>query len=241
MTDKKISLVIPVHNEAEIIGDVIKNYYEEVISKIPGSEFIIAEDGSTDGTKEILKKIAEVIPIKLILSDQRKGYAMAVWDAFKLAENDIVFFSDSDGQHSPADFWKMIPFIEDFDIITGYKYPRKDSLFRRVISFIMNHIVWMLFGILLHDINCGFRVMKKEVVNSVLKDRMISDFISTEFVIRVHQKGYRVVEIPVRHYSRPFGDSKWLSPLKLPKIIGKLLLNLLTIRVEFWIKKLKRK
>ncbi len=235
----KISLIIPVHNEVDIIEQVIRNYYKEVISKIPGSEFIVAEDGSVDGTKEVLQKVAKELPITLVSSDQRKGYAKAVWDAFKLPKNDIIFFSDSDGQHSPGDFWKLITFIEDFDIITGYKFPRQDTSMRCFISSVMNFIIWIIFGIKMRDINCGFRVMKRKVIDSVLKDRIISDFISTEFIIRVYEKGYRVAEVPIRHYSRPYGDSRWLSAKKLPKIISKLLFNFLMIKIEFLISHFK--
>ena len=134
---KKISLIIPVHNEVDIIEEVVRNYYKEVISKIAGSEFIVAEDGSSDGTKEVLRKIAEELPITLVSGDQKKGYSKAAWDALKLARNEVIFFSDSDGQHSPGDFWKMIPFIEDFEVINGYKFPRQDTRTRRFISEII--------------------------------------------------------------------------------------------------------
>jgi glycosyltransferase involved in cell wall biosynthesis len=229
----KISLIIPVHNEVDIIEQVVRNYYDQVISKIPGSEFIVAEDGSTDGTKEVLARLAKQLPIKLVTSNDRKGYAKAVWDAFKLPKNDIIFFSDSDGQHSPADFWKMIPFIDDFDLITGYKFPRLDGHMRCRISNGMNTIVGLLFGIRMHDINCGFRVMRKKVLDSVLEGRIISDFISTEFLVRAHHKGYRVVEVPVKHYKRPYGDSRWLSTNKLPGIIAKLLSDFMKLKIEF--------
>lgn len=241
MNTKKISLIIPVHNEVDIIEEVIRNYYEEVISKIPGSEFIVAEDGSNDGTKEVLKKIAEELSITLVSSDQKKGYSKAAWDAFKLARNEVVFFSDSDGQHSPADFWKMIPFIEDFEVINGYKFPRQDTGMRRFISSAMNLIVWALFGIKLRDINCGFRIMRKDVIDDILKDHIVSDFISTELIIRIHKKGYKIVEVPVRHYSRPYGDSRWLTNKKLPKIILKLLVNFLRIKMEFIVSDMKRR
>jgi glycosyltransferase involved in cell wall biosynthesis len=240
MKAKRISLIIPVHNEVNIIEEVIKNYHKEVISKIPGSEFIIAEDGSNDGTKEVLRRITEELPITLISSDQKKGYSKAVWDAFKLARNEIIFFSDSDGQHSPGDFWKMVPFIEDFEVINGYKFPRQDTRMRCLISSAMNLIVWVLFGIKLRDINCGFKVMKKEVVDNILKDHIISDFISTELIIRIHKKGYKIVEVPIRHYSRPYGDSHWLTNKKLPKIILKLLVNFLRIKIEFMASDIKR-
>lgn len=88
---KQISLVILVYNEAEIIEKVINDFYNSVINKIPGSEFIVAEDGSTDGTKEILQRICQSIPIRLVCGDERKGYTRAMRDAFGLPENDLIF------------------------------------------------------------------------------------------------------------------------------------------------------
>jgi len=93
-----VSVVIPVYNEGDVIEKVVRDFYAKVVSKVPGSELIVAEDGSTDNTKAILGRLAEELPIRLVSSDERKGYTRAVKDALKLPRFDLVFFSDSDGQ-----------------------------------------------------------------------------------------------------------------------------------------------
>ena len=117
---RPISLVIPVYNEVEVIEKVIRDFYDKVISKIDGAQFIIAEDGSNDGTKEVLKRLSEEIPIMLVMGDERKGYTRAVKDALKLPEHDIIFFSDSDGQQEPDDFWELIKYIDDYETFSKY-------------------------------------------------------------------------------------------------------------------------
>jgi glycosyltransferase involved in cell wall biosynthesis len=179
--------VIPVYNEAHIIENLVKSYYNEVIAKIPGSELIIAEDGSTDGTKDILKKLRKKLPFILISGNIRKGYNKAVKDALAMPKNDIIFFSDSSGQHSPGDFFKLAREIGKYDMVIGYKHARKDPHFRIILSKGYNLITRLLFGVPLHDINCGFRIIKREVVKNLLKETTtfkLKFSLSTKFQIQ---------------------------------------------------------
>jgi len=233
METKTISLIIPVHNEVDVIEKVVKNYYKEVISKIPGSEFIVAEDGSTDGTKEVLKRLAKELPITVVSSNERKGYSKAVWDALKLPKNEIIFFSDSDDQHSPRDFWKLMPFIDDFDIVTGYKYPRSDKAFRLFISQVMNMLNFFIFGFFLRDINSGFKLFRRKALNALLENYEGLDFISTELLIKAFLMNIKVTEVAVLHFERKFGESRGLPTSKLPEKILKLLVGLMKIKLRF--------
>lgn len=233
MEAKKISLVIPIHNEVEIIEKVVRGFHREVISKIPGSEFIIAEDGSTDGTKEVLNRLVKELPITVVSSNERKGYSKAVRDALKLPKNEIIFFSDSDDQHSPCDFWKLMPFIDDFDIVSGYKCPRSDAAFRLFISKVMNMLIFFIFGCFLRDINSGFKMFKKKSLNALLENYEGLDFISTELLIKAFLMKFNVAEVPVLHFERKFGESRGLPTSKLPIKISKLLAGLIKIKLRF--------
>ena len=231
---RPISLVIPVYNEVEVIEKVIRDFYDKVISKIDGAQFIIAEDGSNDGTKEVLKRLSEEIPIMLVMGDERKGYTRAVKDALKLPEHDIIFFSDSDGQQEPDDFWELIKYIDDYDIVVGYKHPRKDPLFRVLISKIYQMVNFCFFGIKLHDINCGYRLIKKQVLESVLDEvSLLPNFVSSEIILRAYLKGFKIKEIPVRHYPREFGGSRGLPVSKIPMEVVKLLIGLFRLKLEY--------
>ena len=228
-----ISLVIPVYNEVDVIEQVVRDFYNKVIAKIEGAQFIIAEDGSTDGTKEVLIKLAEEIPITLVMGDKRKGYTKAVKDALRLPEHEIIFFSDSDGQQEPDDFWEILKLIEDNDIVVGYKHPRKDPLFRVFISKVYQIVNFCFFGIRLHDINCGYRLLKKKVLDDVLDDVcLLPNFVSSEIILRAYIKGYKIKEVPVRHYPREFGESRGLPVSKIPIEVLKLLKGLFILKMQ---------
>lgn len=219
-----ISLIILVHQEAEVIEQVIKDFYEKVTSKIPGSEFIVCEDGSTDGTKEILERIKDKYNLTLHIGKEKRGYTQAMKEAFKLAKNDIVFFSDSDGQHDPEDFWKMYEKMQNHDMVIGWKKDRKDGAFRQILTTGYNKIIGFYFGTKLHDIDCGFRLINRKVIDFLLKQNWnLKHCISSELTIKAVKAGARVTEIPVKHFPREFGESRGLPFKKLPNIIWTIL------------------
>src|SRR3989338_1132806 len=164
---QKISIVIPVYNEAENIDSLVRSFYK-ILEKLPDSEMIIAEDGSTDGTKEKLTQLKNQILFTLISGEKRKGYNQAVKDALKTSKKDIILFSDSSGQHDPNDYFLLSKYINDYDMVVGYKSQRQDPLFRLILSKGYNLILRLLFGIKLHDINCGFRLIKRNVIEDIL-------------------------------------------------------------------------
>lgn len=229
---KPVSLVMLAYNEADVIEGVIKDYHEEVISKIPGSEFVIAEDGSTDGTKNILEKLKEEYPIRIVSGDKRKGYTKAMLDGLQLAKNDIIFFSDSDGQHDPADFWLLYPHTKNYDIVSGKKSHRRDGLFRVFISHAMNTMLSLLFSIKLKDANSGFKLMKKQVVDELKNEKFSMKLASVEFMIRAINHGFKIKEVEVNHFERKYGISRGLPTKKIPKIILQTFYSLARLRSE---------
>lgn len=228
-----ISLVIPVYNEVEVIEKVIREFYDKIISKLEPAEFIIAEDGSKDGTKEVLLKLKEEIPITLVMGEERKGYTKAVKDALKLPKYDIIFFSDSDGQQEPDDFWNLMKNIDENDIVVGYKHPRRDPIFRVFVSKVYQLFNFLIFGIKLHDINCGYRLIKKKVLDDVLDEvSLLPNFVSSEIIIRAYLKGYKIKEVPVTHYPREFGASRGLPVSRIPIEVVKLLIGLFKLKLQ---------
>lgn len=208
-----------VHNEAETIEPVIRAYYDKVIAKIPGSEFIIAEDGSSDGTKEVLLNLSKEIPLRLVLESGRKGYAKAFRDVLKLPNNEIVFQSDAGGKHDPEDFWKLYEKIDEADLVIGVKTNRQDSWFRKTLTKGYNLAVNLYFKTNFHDIDSGFRLIKKNVAEAVLKDPwLFKELIASEFGLRAAGLGFKIAEAPISYQSR-VGSSRGLPLKKIPKAI----------------------
>jgi len=228
-----ISAIILVHQEAGVIEQVVRDIYEKVVSKIPGSEFIVCEDGSTDGTKEILERCKDRYALTLHMGDARRGYTLAMREAFALAKNPVIFFSDSDGQHDPDDFWKLYPFLASHDMVVGWKRNRRDGFLRQCLTVGYNAVLRAYFGMRLHDIDCGFRVMKKDVVEKLLKRPWrLKHCISSELTVRAVYLGFSVAEQPVVHLPRTHGESRGLPLAKLPNIIMHILRTLPLIKRE---------
>ncbi len=214
--NRPISIVILAHNTAATIEKVANDYYK-IVEKIPGSEFVIAEDGSTDGTKEILSRVSKKIPIKLILGKERKGYAEAMKDAFRRTKNDLIFFTDSDDEFYAEDFWKLYPYSEDYDLVLGYRDKRK-PLIRFVLSRVNNIFIGLLFGVWLKDANCPFRIIRKGIVDRFIERAGIAMHPNGEFTVLAKKYGYKIKEVGVRH---KMAGSEFFSLRKAPKIIIK--------------------
>ena len=228
-----LSVVMPVYNEAEVIESVIRDLERKVLKQLPGTRLIVAEDGSTDGTKDILSRLKQEIPFELISGRERKGYTRAFTDALALAETEWVFFSDSDGQHDPEDILRMLEAADDFDIISGRKMPRRDPIHRRACSWGYNFLIAVLFHLKMRDIDSGFKLIRKKVIDQILPQvKTMKYCVMSEFLLRAYLKGYSIKEVPVRHYPRLGGQTAIFHPQKLPGIILELVRNLWAIKKE---------
>lgn len=232
-TIKPISLIIVVYQEAESIEQVVKEFYDKITSKIAGSEFIVCEDGSTDGTKEILLRLKNKYQLTLDMREEKRGYTNAMRDGFTTAKHSVIFFSDSDGQHDPADFWKMYEGLTHADMVVGWKKNRRDAWYRLVLTRVFNTLLGWYFKVRLHDANCGFRIMNKKVVDFLLKqDWRLQYGNSAELTIKASRGGFKVTEVPVSHFPRRFGISRGLPIKKLPHIIIHILKNFPLIKKD---------
>ena len=216
-----VSVLLLVYSEAEVIEDVARGIYREVVAKIPGSELVIAEDGSTDGTKEILGRIVPEMPgTRLVQGEARKGYTRAYKDALGLCTHELIFFSDSSGKHDPRDFWKLAEKIDECDMVIGCKAERQDRFYRVLMSRVFNFLVSHYFGYHFRDINSGFRLMKRRAIQKVLGEEWhMKHLINFEFTLRLLAHGFRVVEVPVTHRPRAHGASRGLPCRKIPGAI----------------------
>ena len=226
-----VSLVMLAHNEVDVIERVVRDYHREVVARLPGSEFIVVEDGSRDGTWETLEPLRDELGLRLVHRDERQGYTRALRSALSLARRDLVFFSDSDGQHEPRDFWRLAKRIPYADLVIGFKHPRRDPAYRLVMSRVFNALIGRAFKLRLRDANCGFRLMRRPLVEDLLRDEwLLRECIFTELTIRAFYKGYRVDEVPIRHRARPAGESRGLPMRRIPRAVLHVLGQLITMK-----------
>jgi glycosyltransferase involved in cell wall biosynthesis len=227
-----VDVVLPVYNEAKTIREVISNFDSEIATKIP-CRLVIAEDGSGDGTKEILKNLSNEIPISLYSGIQRKGYAKGVADALRKCTEDWIFFSDSDGQYLSSDFWRLWENRIGYDMIIGRKLRRSEGVHRTVLAKGFHNVANNLFRLNLHDADCGFRLIRKTLVDSILDDvKYLKYSFWAEFTIRSCLSGYRICEVPINHAMRMHGNTQIYSPSKIPLIILKQLNGLANLYID---------
>jgi len=233
MRNETISLVLPVHNEAENIESVIRSFRKEIGSRIP-LQIIVAEDGSTDGTKEILNKLSVEIPMTLLMEKRRLGYMGGLQRGLREAKGDYVLFCDSDEQHDPQDFWKLYKAIEGYDMVDGWRIRRADTTFRKIMSQTFQNLARILFGLRsLHDITAPYRLVRTDVAKRVSSQiKYMRESFWTEFTIRAIKGGARVKEVTVRHRPRTNGETVVYKPSKVPKIVYRQFEGMLKIWIE---------
>jgi dolichol-phosphate mannosyltransferase len=213
-----VEVLLPVHNEAESIEATIREIYDEFSSKL-NAGFIICEDGSKDNTKQILRKLAQELPLRLNLSDARKGYSRAVRDGMHMLQSEHLLCLDSDGQCDPKDFWRFWDARAGCDVVLGWRVERADDLARRILSRFFYRIYQLVFRVPVHDPSCPYVLIKKSVALRLVDELgAMEQGFWWEFVARVHRRGYRIKELPVHHRLRSAGVTQVYRWSKMPGI-----------------------
>ena len=196
--EAEIAVLMPIHNEAETIEQCVAEFYNVVSPKMP-LELVLSEDGSIDDTENVIERLSEKIPLKALLSTSRKGYAGGIKDGLKLVTAEYVLITDSDGQHDPRDFWKIWNLRSKYDIVSGWRKKRADSLYRRIMSQVFQLRIKSAFNLPnFMDITAPFKLMKTEVALQIAEEcKFMSESFWNEFSVRAHISGFSIGEIPV--------------------------------------------
>jgi len=218
-------VIINAYNEAATIEQEVREIHAAIIAKLPGSELIVAEDGSTDGTKEILDRLKGELGIVHSTSAERKGYAKAFRDALTLAKNPYVFFSDTGGKQDFNEFWKLYSHRREYAVVSGIRAGRTDQLYRRLLTWTYNFLLRKYFRVDLRDADSGFRLYQAAVIRKIAGEQWVNKYlITSELALRAIYSGHRVKEVPVAYRQRA-GTSRGLPLGKIPKVIFGVLRN----------------
>jgi len=206
-----LSVFLPCYNEEANLEKTYKNVKGNLERNVSRHEIIIVDDGSRDKTGEIADRIAKKDrSVKVIHHRPNRGYGAAFKSGFYNASLPWITFIDADGQF---DFAEINHFLEaqkntNADLVIGYYLDRKVSRLRKLNSLVWQTIVFMLFGLKVRDIDCGFKLVSKRVLDTI--PRLESErgaFISSEFLIKAKKAGFKIVEIGVTHYPRKQGEA----------------------------------
>ncbi len=205
----ELSLFLPTYNESGNIEKVVLNARKVLLEKAKKWEIIVVNDGSKDNTREIIEKLhQEDSRIRLINHEVNKGYGGSLQSGFYNSKYEWITFIDSDGQF---DFGEINKFYDEqkrtnADLVIGYYKKRQVSKLKIITSKMWELSVFILFGLHVKDIDCGFKLISKKVIDRI--PRLESErgaFISSELLIKSRKAGFKIVEIPVTHYPRVIG------------------------------------
>jgi dolichol-phosphate mannosyltransferase len=202
-----ISVVVPVHDEERSVALLV----EEVEAALQPSghdwEVVFVDDGSSDGTFSALTRLhAARDDVRVVRLRRNFGKAAALDAGFAEARGDIVVTIDGDLQDDPAEIPRLLAKLDEgFDLVTGWKTRRRDPLTRRLPSRLFNWVTGRLAGLRLHDMNCGLKAYRAEVVRDIRLYGELHRFVP----VLAHYRGYRVAELPVNHRPREHGRSRY--------------------------------
>ena len=200
-----ISVFFPCYNEQDNLVRVVKQALG-VLEKLKADfEIIIVDDGSSDSTGQIADELAgQDERVKVVHHRTNLGYGAALQSGFKAATKELVFYTDGDGQFDINEMPPLLGLMEQYDIVSCYRLNRQDNLVRKINGWCWTKLVCLLFGIKIRDIDCAFKLYKREVFNNI---KLISTgaLIDAEILARAVHKGYRVTQQGIHHYPRTAG------------------------------------
>jgi glycosyltransferase involved in cell wall biosynthesis len=207
MSDLEISIVVPVLNERESLPHLHKELTDTLQAVGKSYEIIFVDDGSTDGSVEIVRDIvASDDAVVLVELRRRFGKSTGLQAGFRVSRGKIIITLDADLQDDPKEIPRFLEALEnDYDLVSGWKEDRKDPLMKTIPSKFFNFVTSKMSGLKLRDFNCGFKAYRREVID----DLNIYGELYRYIPVVVHAKGFRVGEIAVSHRARQFGESKY--------------------------------
>jgi glycosyltransferase involved in cell wall biosynthesis len=202
-----ISIIVPAYNE----GDGLEAYYDAMMKVLPSHEkdyeIIFIDDGSTDNSLDVLQSLAKKNKnIRVFSFKRNRGKADALAYGFSKIKGDVVITMDADLQDKPSELPKFIEkYKNGAEVVCGWRKERKDKSKMVVISKLFNRLIGVLFGLRLHDIDCGYKLFTREAIESLHIYGGLYRFIP----LLLHQQGFIVDEVVVEHDTRKFGHSKY--------------------------------
>ncbi|MBL7189926.1 MAG: glycosyltransferase family 2 protein [Phycisphaerae bacterium] len=201
-----ISVFFPCYNEQENVGPTVERAIV-VLEKLNADfDIIIVDDGSSDDTGKIAADIADRDDrVKVVHHPHNLGYGAALQSGFEAATKELVFYTDGDGQFDISEMPPLLELMAQYDIVSGYRLDRKDSAMRKINGWCWTKLVCLLFGLKIRDIDCAFKLYKREVFDN-MELWSTGALIDTEILARAARKGYRITQIGVHHYRRTAGE-----------------------------------
>jgi dolichol-phosphate mannosyltransferase len=202
-----ISVVVPVHDEERSVEPLYDELRAALDPLTEPWEAVFVDDGSTDGSFAALTRLHSEKPnVRVVRLRRNFGKAAALAAGFRQSTGETVVTIDADLQDDPAEIPRLLAKLDEgFDLVSGWKTQRRDPIRRRVPSKVFNGVVGRVSGVRLHDLNCGLKAYRAEVVRNLRIYGELHRFLP----VLAHDRGYRVAELPVNHRPREHGKSRY--------------------------------
>lgn len=210
--NKSLSVFLPAYNEEGCIKEVVLEVDGYLKGRFRDYEILVMSHGSIDHTNSIVRALMEQVPnLKLVAREKNFGYANVLKDGFQSSTKELIFYTDGDRQFDIKELDLLMPLIDRYDIVTGYKLKRNDPLMRIWMSVFYNLTMRLVFDLNLKDVNCAFKLYNRRVIDAVdfLPD-LTQGVVNAEIYLSALKNGYTIGEVGVHHYHRltGFADSE---------------------------------
>ena len=203
-----LSVVVPIYNEVESLGTLINAIADSVKDTSLNYEIICVDDGSSDGSTQLLTDIArQRSDLKAVILRRNYGQTPAMAAGFQCADGKVIITLDGDLQNDPADIPILLAKLEEgYDLVSGWRKKRQDAALTRLLpSKIANWLIGKVTGVKIHDYGCSLKAYRAELIADMNLYGELHRFLPALAFI----EGARITEIPVRHHARRFGQSKY--------------------------------
>ena len=202
-----LSIVLPAYNEEANVERAVEQVSRVARQLGMDYEIILVNDGSADRTGEIGHELEGRIPnYRLVEHYPNRGYGGSLKAGFEAATKELIAFVPADNQFDVGEITLLLEALDGADIVSGYRAQREDPFVRKLNAFGWNTLVSVLFGRLCRDIDCGFKLFRREILDHVTIESN-GAMIDTEFLAGAKARGYRIAEVPVTHLPRVGGEA----------------------------------
>jgi glycosyltransferase involved in cell wall biosynthesis len=207
-----VSIVLPCHDEAGNVARMVAEATAAAEAVADAHEILIVDDGSTDGTRDVALRAAGADPrVRVLVHGENRGYGAALRTGFADARLEWIFLTDADCQFELMELVDALPLAVDCQLVCGHRVRRADPLHRRLNARAWNALVDRMFGLDVRDVDCAFKLMRRELVQALDLDAD-GAVVSAELLVRAQSAGARIGEFGVSHRPRASGRSSGASP-----------------------------